>query len=151
MDMEKTYIMIKPDAVQRGLIGEIISRFEKKGLQIIALKMIQVTPEKAKELYDVHVDKPFYESLENFVISGPIVAMVIQGPGAVSIVRKLLGATKSYEAEPGTIRGDYGMIIQNNLVHGSDAVDRAKYEMSILFKEDEILDYEYTLHNWILE
>jgi len=150
MEKELTFVMIKPDAVQRGLIGEIISRFEKKGLQIVALKMLQVTPELAKKLYDIHLDKSFYQSLENFVTSGPIVAMVIRGPRVVKIVRNILGATKAFEANPGTIRGDYGMIIQNNLIHGSDAVERAKYEMNLIFSEKEILDYESTMNQWVL-
>ena len=141
--------MIKPDSVQRGLIGQVIKRIENKGLQIIGLKMVQLDQATANRLYDVHQGKHFLENLVNFIISGPVVAVAIQGDNAISIIRKMLGATNSSEAEPGTIRGDYGMIIQKNIAHGSDSPERVKYETSIFFTDEELVDWDRSLTKWI--
>lgn len=146
---EKTLLVIKPDAVQRGLIGEIISRIESKGLQIIALRMMQLTDKQIDQLYDIHKNKNFYPILKSFIISGPLVAIAIQGNNCVKVVRKLAGATNSPEAEPGTIRGDFGINLTKNIVHSSDKPERAKYELSVLFSLDEYISYDLINKNWI--
>ena len=146
---EKTLLVIKPDAVQRGLIGEIISRIESKGLQIIALRMMQLTDKQIDQLYDIHKNKDFYPILKSFIISGPLVAIAIQGNNCVKVVRKLAGATNSPEAEPGTIRGDFGINLTKNIVHSSDKPERAKYELSVLFSLDEYISYDLINKNWI--
>jgi nucleoside-diphosphate kinase len=146
---EKTLLMIKPDAVQRSFIGRIISRIEEKGLKIIGLKMLQLTELKVDQLYDIHIGKSFYDILKSFIISGPVVIIAIQGNKAVKVVRKLAGITNSLEADPGTIRGDFGLDLTKNIVHASDAVDRAQYELGILFKDDEFVEYELINETWI--
>ena len=146
---EKTLLIIKPDAVQRGLIGEVISRIEKKGLQIIALRMKQLTGEQIDQLYDIHKNKEFYPILKSFIRSGPIVAIAIQGNNCVKIVRKLAGATNSPEAEPGTIRGDFGMNLTKNIVHSSDKPERAIYELSVLFTSEEYISYDLINQIWV--
>ncbi len=145
---EKTLLMIKPDAVQRSLIGRIISRIEEKGLKIIGLKIIQLTESKIDQLYDIHIGKSFYPILKSFIISGPVIAIAIQSDDAVKVVRKLAGITNSPEADPGTIRGDFGLDLTKNIVHASDAVDRAQYELGILFKIDELVEYELINETW---
>lgn len=147
--VENTLLMIKPDAVQRSLIGRIISRIEEKGLKIIGLKMAQLTESKIDQLYDIHISKSFYPILKSFIISGPIIAIAIQGNDAVKVVRKLAGITNSPEADPGTIRGDFGLDLTKNIVHASDAVDRAQYELGILFKIKELVEYELINETWI--
>ena len=137
--MEEEFILIKPDGVARGLVGEIISRVERKGLRIRALKMLRLTREMAERLYDIHRDKPFFESLVEFMTSGPVVAMIVEGDSAVEVVRTLIGPTDGRKAPPGTIRGDYALSIQENIVHASDSVERAKYEASIIFSDDELM------------
>ncbi len=149
--MERTFVMVKPDGVQRGLVGEIISRIERKGLKIVALKMIQITQEKAQEHYAEHKEKPFFTSLIDYITSGPVVAMVVEGKEAVSVVRKLVGKTNPIEAEPGTIRGDLAMDIGRNVVHASDSLDSAEREISIFFSKDEILDYRKFDEGWVYE
>ena len=146
---EKTLLVIKPDAVQRGLIGNIISRIERKGLKIVALKMMMLTDEYVDKLYDIHVDKVFYPLLNSFIISGPLVAMAIQGKNCVKIVRKLAGATNSPEAEPGTIRGDFGVDLTKNIVHSSDKPERALYELSVLFNEEDYVSYDLISKPWV--
>ncbi len=146
---QKTLVLLKPDAVNRRLIGEIISRFEKKGLKIIAMKMLWLSREKAEKHYEVHKDKPFYESLIDYITSGPIVAMVLEGDRAIEVVRKMMGKTNGIEAEPGTIRGDFAMSIQNNLVHGSDSEESAKREIPIFFDDSELLEYRLVDEVWI--
>ncbi|MHA1206022.1 MAG: nucleoside-diphosphate kinase [Candidatus Hodarchaeales archaeon] len=146
---EKTLLIIKPDAVQRGLIGEVISRIEKKGLQIIALRMKQLTGEQIDQLYDIHKNKEFYPILKSFIRSGPLVAIAIQGNNCVKIVRKLAGATNSPEAEPGTIRGDFGMNLTKNIVHSSDKPERAIYELSVLFTSEEYISYDLINQIWV--
>ncbi len=146
---EKTLLVIKPDAVQRGLIGEVISRIENKGLQIIALRMIQLTDKQIDQLYDIHTEKEFYPILKSFILSGPLVAIAIQGINCVKVVRKLAGATNSPDAEPGTIRGDFGINLTKNIVHSSDKPERAKYELSVLFSSEEYISYNLINQKWV--
>jgi nucleoside-diphosphate kinase len=145
----RTLVLIKPDGVVRGKIGEIIERFERKGLKIVALKMIQVSREQAERHYSVHRGKPFYESLLKYITSGPVVAILLEGNEVIEITRKLVGATNGAKAEPGTIRGDFSMSIDFNLVHASDSEESAKYEIPIFFNEEEILEYERADRDWL--
>jgi len=140
--LERTLIILKPDAVKRGLVGEIITRFERKGLKIIAMKMAQLDREILEKHYAEHKGKPFFESLVSFMGSGPVVLAVLEGFNAIAVVRKLVGATNGREAEPGTIRGDYSMSQQNNLVHASADSSIAKREIELFFKKDELLSYK---------
>ena len=146
---EKTLLVIKPDAVQRGLIGEIISRIERKGLKINALKMIKLTEDDVDKLYDIHVEKGFYPLLKSFILSGPLVAISIQGKNCVKIVRKLAGATNSPEAEPGTIRGDFGIDLTKNIVHSSDKLERALYELGVLFEREDYVSFDLINKPWV--
>ncbi len=147
--MERTLVLIKPDAVQRGLSGEIIKRLEKKGLKPVAMKMMQMSREMAVKHYGEHEGKSFFESLVNFITSGPLVAMVWEGHGAISLVRTLMGPTDPQEAPPGSIRGDLAVFTGNNLIHGSDSPESAAREIELFFAEDEILDYDLALSSWI--
>jgi nucleoside-diphosphate kinase len=147
--MERTLVLLKPDAVQRRLIGRIISRFEDKGLKIVGLKLMRVTRELAERHYAEHREKPFFEELVSFITSAPIVAMVVEGPGVIAEVRKLMGKTDPREAAPGTIRGDYGLSITMNLVHGADSPDSAAREIPIFFSEGEILAYSTADAPWL--
>ncbi len=140
MAVEKTLIMIKPDGVSRGLVGEIISRFEKKGFKIKALKMFKFTREQAEEFYKVHRGKPFFESLIKFITSGPVVAMIIEGDSAISVARLMIGPTDGRQAPPGTIRGDYALSKQENVIHASDSPESAEHEIRVVFREEEILE-----------
>ena len=149
--MERTLVIIKPDGVQRGLIGPILTRLERRGLRLAAMKLIQITPELAARHYKVHQGKPFYQGLIEFITSGPVVVAVIEGPDAINTVRKTMGATNPAQAEPGTIRADYGLEIGLNLVHGSDGADTAAYEIPLFFTEAEILSYERAIDAWINE
>jgi len=149
--MEKTFVMIKPDGVQRNLIGEIISRFEKKGLKVVALKMMRVNEEVAHKHYGEHKGKPFFSGLVEYITSGPVVAMVLEGKGAIEMVRAMMGATDPLKAEPGTIRGAYGIDIGRNVVHGSDAPESAEREIKLFFNEEEILNYRRDIDSWIYE
>ncbi|MGC8496413.1 MAG: nucleoside-diphosphate kinase [Thermoplasmata archaeon] len=146
---KQTLILLKPDAVQRSLIGEIIRRIEKKGLKIVALKMLAVSPALAEKLYEVHKDKKFYTDLMLYITSGPIVAMVVEGEQVVEVVRLLIGSTDGAKASPGTIRGDFALNIQKNVIHASDSEERAKFEISIFFNSAEILNYKKSDMNWI--
>lgn len=139
--MERTLVLIKPDAVQRRLVGWILARFEAKGLQLAALKMLQVSEELARRHYAPHEGKHFYEPLIRFITGGPTVALVLEGKGAIAVVRKMMGATFGPEADPGTIRGDFGLSNRFNLVHGSDAADTAAAEIALYFADDELLDW----------
>ncbi|MEB3845004.1 MAG: nucleoside-diphosphate kinase [Desulfurococcales archaeon] len=146
MAKQRTLVLVKPDGVRRGLIGEVISRFEKKGLKLRALKMLWLSEEKAREFYSVHRDKPFYNDLVNFITSGPIVAMVLEGDEAISVVRLMIGSTDGRKAQPGTIRGDFALSIQDNVVHASDSVESFEREFKVVFSEDDIVpDYEKCL------
>ena len=138
---ERTLVFLKPEAVMRGLIGEIISRIERKGLTIAAMKLLQPTRKQAEKIYEVHKGKNFYEPLIDHVTSGPILAMVIEGPNAVSVLRNMIGKTNPIEAQPGTIRGDLALNVQKNMIHASDSLENAKKEIGILFRSDEILEY----------
>ena len=149
--MERTLVIIKPDGVQRGLIGPIIARLERRGLRFAALKLIHITPELAARHYAIHKGKPFYEGLIDFITSGPVLVSVIEGKDAINIVRKTMGATNPAQAEPGTIRADFGLEIGRNLVHGSDGPDTAAYEIPLFFSEDELLSYERAVDGWINE
>lgn len=141
MVVERTLVFIKPDGVERGLVGEIISRFEKKGLKIKALKMFKFTRQQAEEFYKIHKGKPFFEDLIRFVTRNPVVAMVLEGDNAISVVRQLIGPTDGRKAPPGTIRGDYALSIQENVVHASDSPESAEHEIHVIFKEEEIIDW----------
>ncbi|AEE93638.1 MULTISPECIES: nucleoside-diphosphate kinase [Acidianus] len=132
------FVMIKPDGVKRRLIGEIISRFEKRGLNIIAMKMVRISRETAEKLYEEHKGKSFFEDLISYITSGPVVCMVIEGDEAVSVIRKMIGATDPKEALPGTIRGDFALSKAENVIHASDSPEKAKKEMSLFFEETEL-------------
>lgn len=147
--MERTLVLLKPDAVQRRLIGRIIARFEEKGLKIVGMKLMRVTRELAERHYAEHREKPFFPELVSFITSSPIVAMVVEGPGVIAEVRKLMGKTDPREAAPGTIRGDYGLSITMNLVHGADSPDSAAREIPIFFSEGEILAYSTADAPWL--
>jgi nucleoside-diphosphate kinase len=149
--MERTLVIVKPDGVQRGLIGPILTRLERRGLRFAALKLMQITPELAERHYAVHKGKPFYAGLIEFITSGPVVVAVVEGRNAIDIVRKTLGATNPAQADPGTIRADFGLEIGRNLVHGSDGPDTAAYEIPIFFDDGEILSYERAVDGWINE
>ena len=141
MDLEREFIMVKPDGVQRAHIGDIITRIERAGLKIVAMKILQVTREQAEKHYTVHKDKPFYEGLIKYITNGPAVAMVVEGRDAVKHARRLVGATDPHDALPGSIRGDYGLNIERNIVHAADSVENAKTEYSIYFDEKELIVY----------
>lgn len=149
--MERTFLAIKPDGVQRGLVGEIISRFESKGFTLVGLKLMNVSREKAEQHYGEHKEKPFFAGLVDFITSGPVVAMVWEGKGVVASARKIIGATNPLNSEPGTIRGDYGIDIGRNIIHGSDAVETAQREIALWFSDSELAGWEPTLTKWIYE
>jgi nucleoside-diphosphate kinase len=150
MELQRTFAMLKPDSVQRGLIGRIIARLEAKGLRICALKLISVTEEQAARHYSVHQGKPFYDGLIAYIMSSPVVAMVLEGPDAVTQLRTVVGATRPNEAAPGTIRGDLGVDISNNLIHASDSEENAQYETSVYFSEDELVSYSRAIDPWLV-
>ena len=137
--MNRTFAMVKPDGVQKGLVGEIISRFEKKGLKMVALKMMKITPELAEKHYSEHKGKPFFADLVNFITSGPVAPMVLEGENVISTVRAMMGATNPQDATPGTIRGDFALTIDENIIHGSDSPESAMREIGLFFKEEEIV------------
>jgi len=147
--METTLIILKPDAVQRGLIGRIISRFENKGLKIVAAKMMTIDRGLAERHYAVHKGKSYYDGLIQFMTSAPVLALAIRGNGAIDVCRKLMGATFSSKADPGTIRGDFGIADAFNLVHGSDAPDTAAVELDLFFNADQICDYDRAIETWV--
>ncbi|NEP34604.1 MULTISPECIES: nucleoside-diphosphate kinase [Moorena] len=149
--MERTFLMVKPDGVQRNLVGQIIQRFETKGFTLVGLKLMNVSRELAEQHYAVHKERPFFPKLIEFIISGPVVAMVWEGNGVVASARKIIGATKPLEAEPGTIRGDYGLDTGRNLIHGSDAIETAQNEISLWFKEEELVSWQPTITPWLYE
>ena len=149
--MERTFVMVKPDGVKRGLIGEVIKRIEQKGLKIVAMKMIEVSKELAEKHYAEHKEKPFFQNLISYITSGPVVAMVVEGKEAVKVMRNLVGKTNPIEASPGTIRGDLAMDIGRNVVHASDSIESAEREISLFFSKEEILSYERADEKWIYE
>ena len=147
--MERTLVLLKPDAVQRRLIGRILSRFEEKGLNIVALKMLRVSPELAKQHYAEHVDKPFYPSLEQFITGAPVVAMIVSGLEVIRVVREMLGATSGLKAAAGTIRGDFSSSRQMNLVHASDGPEASAREIELYFDSADLCEYDPTLTCWL--
>lgn len=147
--MEKTFIMVKPDGVQRNLIGEIVSRFEKKGFQLVSAKLMSVSRELAEKHYAEHKDKPFFGELVDFITSSPVFAMVWQGDNVIATARNMMGKTNPADAAPGTIRGDYGISVGMNIIHGSDSPESAEREIALWFDEKEILAYDKTLNKWI--
>ncbi|WP_461461534.1 nucleoside-diphosphate kinase [Methanobrevibacter sp.] len=149
--IQKTYVMLKPDAVGRRLMGNVLTRFEEKGLKIVAMKLRMISEELAKEHYGEHKDKPFFNGLIEYITSGPVLTMVIEGDEAISVIRKLVGATNPQEADVGTIRGDFGMDTGRNIIHASDAPESAEREINLFFNEDEIIDYSMSDNCWIYE
>ncbi|MCY1050099.1 nucleoside-diphosphate kinase [Mammaliicoccus sciuri] len=149
--MERTFLMIKPDAVQRNLIGEVVSRLERKGLKLVAAKLFQANEELAKEHYAEHVEKPFFNDLVSFITSGPVFAMVIEGKNVVEVTRTLVGETNPTKAAPGTIRGDYGIDLGRNIIHGSDSNESAEREIGLWFDQSELNDYKLNNENWVYE
>ena len=149
--MERTFLAIKPDAVQRGLVGKIISRLEEKGFKLVAMKFMLVGNELAEKHYGEHKDKPFFTGLVSFITSGPIVAMVWEGKDVVNAVRKMMGKTNPLEAEVGTVRGDLAIDIGRNVVHGSDSAESANREIGSFFKNEEIVNWKVEIHKWIYE
>lgn len=151
MAVERTLVLIKPDAVQRGLIGEIIARLERRGLKLVAAKFVMVHRELAETHYAVHKNKPFYEKLLDYITSAPVMAMVWEGPNAIAAVRQTMGATRPTDAAPGTVRHDFGLEIGRNLTHASDSPETAAQEIALWFREDEILSWKRSLDPWLWE
>ncbi len=149
--MERTLIIVKPEGVQRGLVGNIISRFEQRGLKLVGLKLISITPALAEQHYGVHKGKAFYPGLVKHITSGPVVVGVIEGPEAISVVRITMGATNAAEAIPGTIRGDFALEIGFNIIHGSDGAETAQQEINLFFKPEELLEYKLATEQWVHE
>lgn len=148
---ERTFVLLKPDAVQRALVGEVVARFEGRGLKIVAMKMLRVPRSLGETYYAEHKGKPFFEPLMSYITAGPVVAMILEGDGAVAAVRRMMGKTNSAEAEPGTIRGDLALTIGRNLIHGSDSLESAKREIALFFKPDEIHAYARVDETWLRE
>jgi nucleoside-diphosphate kinase len=148
--VERTLVLLKPDGVQRRLVGEIIGRFERKGLRLVGLKLVQASEKLASEHYAVHRSRPFYQSLLQFLTSGPTVALVLEGREAVAVVRGLMGPTDGTKAAPGTIRGDYGLSVQNNLIHGSDSPENAQAEIKLWFTPEELVAWEPVDAAWVV-
>jgi nucleoside-diphosphate kinase len=148
---ERTLILIKPDGVQRALIGRIVDRYEQRGLRIVGMKMLVCPRDLAEEHYDVHREKPFFGGLIEFITSGPLVAMAVEGPNAIAVCREINGVTRPLQAAPGSIRGDLALDTGHNLVHGSDSPETAERELGRWFKPEELVDYERALDRWILD
>ena len=151
MTTERTLVMVKPDGVQRGLAGEIISRLERTGLQIVGLKLMQISEDLASQHYGEHHGKPFYQGLVSFITSSPVIALVLEGPSAISTTRKIMGATNPADSAPGTIRGDFGVDMGRNLIHGSANLEDAAREVSLFFNDSELTDYSRSTQQWIVE
>ena len=151
MQKERTFVIIKPDAVQRGIIGAIISRFERKGIKIVAMKMESVSRELAEKHYGVHKGKPFFEPTVEYITSSPVVALILEGNNTIEMVRNMMGKTDPQKAELGTIRGDFGQFIGRNIIHGSDGADTAKFEIDLWFKQEEISKYCRIDEDWLIE
>jgi nucleoside-diphosphate kinase len=149
--MEQTLVLVKPDGVQRGLVGAVISRLEQRGLQLVAMKMMRITEELAGRHYAEHREKPFFAGLVSFITSAPVVAMVWQGPGAVAMVRTMMGATNPANAAPGTIRGDLAVSFGMNVIHGSDSMESAGREIELFFSASELQEWERTIDPWVIE
>ena len=151
MATEQTFVMIKPDGVQRGLIGEIINRFERKGIKIIAMKFLKVSRNLAEKHYGIHKGKPFFEPTVNYIISSPVVAMILEGEQVIQMVRSMMGKTNPLDASPGTIRGDFGQFIGRNIIHGSDGPDTASFEINLWFTPSERTSYTRIDETWLRE
>jgi len=151
MEQQRTFVMIKPDAVQRGLVGEILERFERRGIKLVALKLVSVDQELAEKHYGVHRGKPFFEPTVQYITSSPVVAMVLEGPQVIDMVRTMMGKTNPQDAAMGTIRGDYGQFIGRNIVHGSDGPDTAEFEINLWFTPDELAEYTRIDEQWLTE
>ena len=151
MSKQRTFVMVKPDGLQRGLVGEIISRFEKKGLKLVAMKLVSVSKELAEKHYGIHKDKPFFKPTVKYITSSPVVVMVLEGNNAIDLVRTMMGKTNPQDAKMGTIRGDYGQFIGRNLVHGSDGPDTAEFEINLWFQPEEIANYTRIDEEWLTE
>ena len=149
--MSRTLVLLKPDAVQRSLVGEVTARLERRGLKIVGMKLMQVSDDLARKHYSEHEGKPFFHGLVQFITSCPIVAMVLDGENAVQLVRAAVGSTNPVDSDPGSIRGDYGMTVGMNLVHGSDSDESAKREIDLFFSPNEILSYERGIDQWVTE
>ena len=150
-DAQTTLVLIKPDAVQRGMIGDIISRLERRGLKLVGMKLLHINKAQAHRHYEAHTDKPFFPGLVQFITSSPVVALAIQGNNSIQIVRKTMGATDPKAADPGTIRGDMGLDIGRNLVHGSDSPEAAARELFLFFSETEVIEWNRSAEDWITE
>jgi|SRR5690625_3857123 len=148
-DMEKTFIMVKPDGVQRGVIGDIVRRFERKGFKLVGAKMMQISQQLAETHYGEHKERPFFGELVEFITSGPVFAMVWEGENVISVARTMIGATNPAEAQPGSIRGDYGVTVGKNIIHGSDSLESATREINLFFNEAELITYEKQEHDWV--
>ncbi|WP_050615430.1 nucleoside-diphosphate kinase [Bacillus testis] len=147
--MEKTFLMVKPDGVQRQLIGDIVSRFESKGFQLVGAKLMQIPTELAEQHYGEHKERPFFDELVDFITSGPVFAMVWQGENVIAAARTMMGATNPKDSQPGTIRGDYAVTVSKNIIHGSDSPASAEREIGLFFKQDELLEYSKVNNEWI--
>jgi len=150
-DVEQSFVMVKPDGVQRGLIGEIINRLERRGLKLVAARFMSVSKELAETHYEIHKGKPFYESLIEYILSAPVMAMVWEGPNAVEAIRQTMGSTKPTEAAPGSVRHDYGMEIGRNLTHASDSIENGIKEIALWFSKDEIVTWSRAIDSWVFE
>ena len=150
MAWERTFAMLKPDTVQRGLIGAVLGRLETKGFRLAGMKLVQVTLDQARRHYAVHEGKPFYDRLVRYIMSSPVVVLVLEAPDAVAQLRRFVGATKPNEAEAGTIRGDFGTDISNNLVHASDSLENAEYELAVYFTPEELVAYDRAIDPWLV-
>ncbi len=147
--VERTFLMVKPDGVQRNLIGEIVQRFERKGFQLIGAKLMTVSTELAEKHYGEHKEKPFFNELVEFITSGPVFAMVWEGENVIETARKMMGSTNPKDALPGTIRGDFGLTVGKNVIHGSDSKESAEREIALFFDEKELVNYEKLINNWL--
>ncbi|HKV84058.1 MAG TPA: nucleoside-diphosphate kinase [Ktedonobacterales bacterium] len=147
--MERTLIIVKPDGVQRGLVGQVLERFERRGLKFAGLKLMRISRDLAGRHYAEHQGKPFYEGLVGFITSSPVVVGVLEGPNAIALTRTMMGATNPANAVPGTIRGDYALVVSNNIIHGSDGPESAAREISLFFTQDELLSYELATDTWV--
>ncbi|MED0657597.1 nucleoside-diphosphate kinase [Anoxybacillus ayderensis] len=147
--MERTFLMVKPDGVQRGVIGDIVARFERKGFQLVGAKLMQVSRELAEQHYAEHKERPFFGELVEFITSGPVFAMVWEGENVIATARQMMGKTNPQEALPGTIRGDFGLTVGKNIIHGSDSKESAAREIQLFFKEEELVSYSKHMNEWI--
>lgn len=147
--MEKTFLMVKPDGVQRNVIGEIVARFEKKGYNLVGAKLMQIPTELAEQHYGEHKERPFFGELVEFITSSPVFAMVWEGENVILTARQMMGATNPKDAAPGTIRGDFAVTVGKNMIHGSDSAESAEREIGLFFKEEELVSYEKTMNSWV--